>query len=366
MLKVPSPMSNVQSRKDQGEGELCVVSRVVGMSCEAFLPHPYYSLPDTLPTTHPHPKVKQRGRFYYPKRVSVIIRILFILSTYQLVNLSTPVYAAPPEKEKEVVIKGEIKAPPVVEKIAPDLSLDISEILPWETKADEEILNPEPPEYRTLKEKAVPLLHSDRTCAFWLPPLTQEEVAIFYLLPQGDIAEWKLEIVNSKGEVVTKFGKKSKPPASIIWRGYDKRGWGKRRVIRVGEPYSFIYTTWDYTGNQSRFIGKTFSVDSLVYETSEGLAMNLAFKTLFVEEENISRKGGELLRTAADIIKQYPRSSIALELYGTERALLTRQAERISDFLNEHLTIGENQLKIRADINPEEGYPFVKINLHYQ
>jgi len=51
------------------EGELWVVSRVVGVSCEVSLPHPHYPLPDPLLTTHSHPLLSYFDTFLLPNEV---------------------------------------------------------------------------------------------------------------------------------------------------------------------------------------------------------------------------------------------------------------------------------------------------------
>lgn len=105
----------------------------------------------------------------------------------------------------------------------------------------------------------------------WLQGFSTGPVARFRPNLEG-VDRWKLVVANSRGETVTSFEGKGKPPKEIPWDGRTAKG----EPAPPGFTYSYVLEATDKAGNMRNFVGDGFELPSYRVKTEHGFAMLFA------------------------------------------------------------------------------------------
>jgi hypothetical protein len=100
----------------------------------------------------------------------------------------------------------------------------------------------------------------------WLASLRTGPVARFRPAVE-DVAEWRLSVVDSRGETVIAFAGRKSPPDEIAWDGRDGAG----DLCPPGFTYSYVFEATDRAGNPRRFAGESFRLPAYRVDDENGL-----------------------------------------------------------------------------------------------
>jgi hypothetical protein len=121
------------------------------------------------------------------------------------------------------------------------------------------------------------LPHSPRP---WLDSFRDGPVARFQ--PEvSDVEKWALEVADSRGRTVARFGGSGKPPKEISWDGATTDG----TPARADLTYSYVLTASDRAGNRRSFVGEGFEIPPHVSGSRDGIA--LSFSVPLESEERV-------------------------------------------------------------------------------
>jgi hypothetical protein len=124
---------------------------------------------------------------------------------------------------------------------------------------------------RTLPDMVAPFLltSSAVTTPFaprpWLASFATGPLARFTPV-MADVASWKLQVVDSRGQAAMVFAGKGNPPAEIPWDGLRLDG----TPAPPGYTYSYVLEAWDDAGNQRRFVGDGFTLPAYRRDVAAG------------------------------------------------------------------------------------------------
>jgi hypothetical protein len=167
-----------------------------------------------------------------------------------------------------LTVEGEDRVKIEFERPTLELNLDATALAALEWNDTREILD------RTQPDLLAPLLREsahERTPYRprpWLHRFASGVVARFRPEVQG-VESWRLTIANSRGETVTTFEGKGKPPREIPWTGRSADG----TPVLPGFTYSHVFDAMDRAGNKRSFVGAGFELPPYVYRTEHDLVL---------------------------------------------------------------------------------------------
>jgi len=188
----------------------------------------------------------------------------------------------------------------------------------------------------------MPPLTSQQTIHPWLPPLVAQPVVAFFPQSREGIIEWELVITDYQGEEVKRFGGKGRPPDRIEWDGIDRN----HRVLKVGLPYSFVYTAVDVGTNSHTYVGEPFKVTAFKYPKGANLLVDIVNSELFGEEGiSLSKEGSYLLGKVADLARAHPNSPLSIVVREGDLLLARERAEALADWLSHDLILSPQVIR---------------------
>jgi hypothetical protein len=105
----------------------------------------------------------------------------------------------------------------------------------------------------------------------WLDAFHSGPVARFHPEVSG-VEKWSLEVADSRGKTVARFGGDGKPPKEIAWDGATTDG----TPARADLTYSYVLNASDKAGNKRSFLGDSFKVPPRVVESKDGVGMSFS------------------------------------------------------------------------------------------
>jgi hypothetical protein len=105
----------------------------------------------------------------------------------------------------------------------------------------------------------------------WLDEFRTGPVARFKPEVSG-VERWSLEVADSRGKTVAKFGGEGKPPKELTWDGTTTDGTPARSDL----TYSYVLNASDKAGNKRSFLGDSFQVPPRVVETKDAVGLSFA------------------------------------------------------------------------------------------
>jgi hypothetical protein len=91
----------------------------------------------------------------------------------------------------------------------------------------------------------------------------------------SNVERWSLEVADSRGKTVARFGGEGKPPKELAWDGTTIDG----TPARADLTYSYVLNASDKAGNKRSFLGDSFQVPPRAVETKDGVALSFAIAT---------------------------------------------------------------------------------------
>ena len=242
----------------------------------------------------------------------------------------------------DVVVKAKSKEKIKIEKAEPPLSVETYIMDEARSPLDAEILKISPVQSVDVYLKDNPPLNTEQTIHPWLPPIVAQPVVVFFPQRREGIIEWELVITDYQGEEVKGFSGKGRPPDKIEWDGIDRN----YRILKVGFPYSFIFTTVDVGTNPYTHVGEPFKVNAFKYPRKDDLVVDIVNHKLFAEEGSLlSKDGSFLMGKVADIARSYPNSPISVTVFSQDASLAQKRADVLADYLSQDMVISREGIK---------------------
>jgi len=193
---------------------------------------------------------------------------------------------------------------------------------------------------------AVPKMLSSQQVAFpFLSVFVKEPIASFSLKAMGfKTATWELIVTDSKGKTFKKFEGKGKPPEIIEWSGRN----AANKIIKVGNPYSYLINLVDQSGNPRTVIGSPFVIHQLVHQENDGLYVSVTRKKIFdIEREKtkILEEGIPILKEMSDYLKENFTLALNIEVHGEDVSMSGEQAKILAQYFSEILILPEKNIK---------------------
>jgi hypothetical protein len=196
-------------------------------------------------------------------------------------------------------------------------------------------------------------LESDQVTKPYLPFFSESPIIEFLPNRDSDVKRWQLIITDYLGENVRAYDGKGKPPRVMTWDGLDSR----ENMTRVGFPYSYIFTTWDDTGNKRNFIGESFTVYALKWDEGVDTILRIVGNRLFVANRGSLTDGGKLLlERVAEYVRHHPLSSVVVNVFSKTSDLASIRAENVRTYLAGLLIVPTDNIRIVTQVEPESVY----------
>jgi hypothetical protein len=261
-------------------------------------------------------------------------------------------------------IEGEDRARIRFERPALNLSLDAGTApgLDWESiravvdRKELDFVSP----YLTSLQGLRPVYHSRP----WLDEFARDGVARFRPNLEG-VDRWRMLVADSKGDTVTSFTGKGKPPKEIVWDGRSSDG----RPMPPGLTYSYVLEAYDRAGNRRRFVGDGFELPPYRLEDDRTHVMLFSGCEITGRESYRYDKAeppSKLLLEVASLLNQESAVDNPLEIEVTARTfdVAKRLAKEMLGTL-EPLLLGDparvqTQTRVEKDA-PEAGTVAIKV-----
>lgn len=177
-------------------------------------------------------------------------------------------------------------------------------------------------------------------------PRNELAQSLHYRPSEGEFkkSNWSLTITDDEGKVFEHRRGDGLPPEEIAWSGQNQQG----EWVGAGVAYSPVYEFSSPDEMPLRRVGKPVKLGGVVHQERTGLHITLDSSVLFGKSKksrNIRRRGDELLREAADLIKRrYYGMPIRVEVYGGSRYLADEQARLVESSLQAELKMLPNDI----------------------
>jgi hypothetical protein len=247
-------------------------------------------------------------------------------------------------KLEDVTITGEDKLKVKSEKPYLELKMDINEVVLPTIETERKFLEKSP--NLVNPEEDIPnMLMTNLTANPYLIAIIREPIANFSLRIVGTkVATWELVVTDAKGKVFKKFEGKGTPPPSIEWSGRNN----ENKIIKVGNPYSYLVNFTDEAGNPRTLVGAPFVIHALLHQEKDGLYLSFTRKKLFNVEREKTKLIDEnihLLKEALDILKENFNLSMKVEVYGENSTIATEQAKVVAKYITDSLILPDDYVK---------------------
>ena len=280
----------------------------------------------------------------------VVQSVLFAQEQVQPAAEETTKESTPAKAKKasgridDVTVTGEDKMKVKSEKPLLELKMNINEVALPTIDTEKKFLEKAPAltDYRDAVPK---MLSSQQIAAPYLAVFVKEPIASFSLKTIGfKAATWELIVTDSKGKTFKKFEGKGKLPETIEWSGRNVAN----KIIKVGNPYSYIINLVDQSGNPRTVIGAPFVIHQLVHQEDQGFYISVTRKKIFdVEKEKtkILEDGLPVLKEMSDYLKENFTLQARVEVYGEDTLVAAEQAKAVAQYFSETLILPEKNFK---------------------
>lgn len=237
----------------------------------------------------------------------------------------------------DIEITGEAKDKVLIEKIVPEITIKIRDIVDSVTDKTEKLLEkgkpvPSDEDFEQFNELA-----SQQTAQPWLPNFAEPPLISFFpSISETTVKTWRLEVTDEQGNIIRTLRGRKNPVKKIDWDGIDEKG----TIIRVGSYYSFRFITVDEFNYSHTSMGKAFSLSNLRFKDKKNIYLEITNK-LFFDEFNINPRSQMLLRKVLDILREYSQYQFSVEYYTKDPRgeLVRKRQETLSKKIAEELLL---------------------------
>jgi hypothetical protein len=163
----------------------------------------------------------------------------------------------------------------------------------------------------------------------WLDQYRAGPVARFRPEVSG-VEKWALEVADSRGKTVARFGGEGKPPQEIVWNGATIDG----TPARADLTYSYVLNASDKAGNKRSFLGDSFQLPPRVMDIEGGVGLSFSIST-----ESTAGVPPALVLEAASRLNQAsdPSKPVHVEVTAPTFQLAKAIADEVVSALRPHL-----------------------------
>lgn len=252
----------------------------------------------------------------------------------------------------EMVVEARNQVRQAIEKSTFSLDLDAAAVDSFLSDMDEIALSVSPVSGLQPHLNNLEALRSDQPPHFWLPEIPTTPVASFYTdEPEGhEVRRWELTITDFRGSPCRTYRGKNSPPRTVQWDGRSDHG----EMLRVGYPYSYVFTTTDKGTNTYNYAGESFRLPGLDYRRDGHRVLELAGGELFPRDESELTAAGEAwLRRVADEIRRHPYSPVRVVVTAETEALAAARSELVAVHLADSMILPREQIETEAVQRPD-------------
>ncbi|MFH1378813.1 MAG: hypothetical protein ABII23_00920 [bacterium] len=211
----------------------------------------------------------------------------------------------------DIEITGEAKDKVILEKMVPDIEIQIRDLVDSVTDKTEKLLEqgkPIPSEEDFDQFKS---LGSRQTAQPWLPEFSEPPLISFFpRVSETTVKSWRLEVTDEHGNIIRTLKGRKNPVAKIDWDGVDEKG----TIIRVGSHYSFRFITIDEFNYSHTTLGTAFSLSNLKFNDKKNLYLEIS-NDMFFDEFTIKAQAQQIFKKVIDILRQYSQHTFTVEYY---------------------------------------------------
>jgi hypothetical protein len=246
---------------------------------------------------------------------------------------------------RSLTVEGEDRVHVEVERPALDLDLDPSTAPGLAPGSARDVLERESPDLVKPWLGMLARKSDEHLGRPWLGAFATGPVARFRPELQ-DVDRWTLTVANSLGQSVVRFTGRGNPPHEIAWDGRTTSG----GLVVPGLTYSYVMEAFDRAGNRRNFVGESFQVPAVRFDTPAGPVLTFAARGIGSEIDSPGSSAGSsspLLLEAASWINQIERLDRPVRVIATARSAdqAARLAAAVVRGLSPHLLGGAGRLQ---------------------
>lgn len=206
-------------------------------------------------------------------------------------------------------VTGQAKDKVKIEKITPEIKVDMKDLVDSVTDKTEKLLEQGRPIPSDEDFRQFDRIDSEQTARPWLPDLVEPPLISFKPAPaQTTVVSWRLEVTDDKGDVVHTITGKGNPVNEIVWDGTNRDG----KMIRVASAYAFRFITVDEFKDTHTTLGKAFTLRHLKYRDKKNVIVEIASSYLF-QDDKINPDALPILERTLDVLREYSSYPFVLE-----------------------------------------------------
>ncbi len=252
----------------------------------------------------------------------------------------------------EMVVEATNEVRQKIEKGTFELELDAAAVDSFFTAMDEIALGVSPVSGLQPHLNNLETLVSDQPPHLWLPEMARTPVARFYPAdPEGHkVKGWNLAVTDFRGSPFKVYSGKGNPPENLTWDGEGDNG----EMLRVGYPYSYVFTLTDKGTNTYNHPGVSFRISALDYHRDGDRILEMAGGQLFPRQEGILNESGEKwLTRSADEIRRHPYSPVRVVVTAENTELAQLRANEVAGYLAESMILPLEQVETEIIVRPD-------------
>ena len=252
----------------------------------------------------------------------------------------------------EMVVEAENQVRQTIEKTTFTFDLDAAMVDSFYAAMDEKALSVSPVSGLQPHLNNLEPLRSEQPPHSWLPEIPTTPVATFYTEePEGHkTRRWQLSITDFRGSPCRNYEGKGRPPARVRWDGRTDQG----EMLRVGYPYSYVFTTTDKGTNTYNYAGESFRLPALDYRRDGDRVLEIAGGELFARRQaELTAAGDDWPERAADEIRRHPYSPVRVVVTAETEELAGQRAVRVAEHLAVSMILPREQIETEAVQKPD-------------
>jgi outer membrane protein OmpA-like peptidoglycan-associated protein len=252
----------------------------------------------------------------------------------------------------EMVVEAQNEVRQSIDKGAFEFELDAAAVDSFYSAMDEEALAVSPVSGLQPHLNNLEPLRSDQPPHPWLPEIPTTPVASFYTEePEGhQTRRWELAITDFRGSPCRTYEGSGEPPEQVHWDGRSDQG----EMLRVGYPYSYVFTTTDKGTNSYNYAGESFRLPALDYRHQGDRILELAGGELFARRQSeLTTRGERWLTRTADEIRRHPYSPVRVVVVAEAEDLAVARARHVAAYLADSMIVPREQIETEGEQKPD-------------
>lgn len=243
----------------------------------------------------------------------------------------------------DMEVTGQAKDKVMIEKVTPEIKVDVKELVDSVTDKTEKLLEQGRPIPSDEDFRRFDRIDSQQTARPWLPDLVEPPLISFQPAPaQTTVVAWRLEVTDDKGDIVHTITGKGNPVNEIVWDGFNREG----KMIRVASAYAFRFITVDEFKDTHTTLGKAFTLRHLKYKDKKNLIVEISSSYLF-REDKINTDALPILERTMDVLREYSGYPFALEFqtFDPESEMVKSRQKAVTEKITTDLLLAPDTIR---------------------